>query len=74
MNAEITIRRQAFGGGLQIGLNQHSGKGRRWIIYHIISANCLKNDRLLLFESMICDYHEEMSWNVFQELFDKILN
>ncbi|XP_028139233.2 uncharacterized protein LOC114333544 [Diabrotica virgifera virgifera] len=71
----IKSKREAFIEGWSTGLKTPSGKGRRLIITHIGSDTGFLDDGLLLFESRKTggDYHEEMTSEVFEQWFKRIL-
>lgn len=74
-DTNIQSSRQAFLDGLTTGLKAPTGKGRRLIISHIGSEEGFLEDGLLIFEAkkVLADYHKEMTGEVFEEWFIKIL-
>lgn len=75
-DTNIESSRQAFLDGLTTGLKTPTGKGRRLIVSHIGSEEGFLENSLLVFEAKkgLEDYHKEMTGEVFEEWFGKILD
>ncbi|KAL4104225.1 hypothetical protein QTP88_019534 [Uroleucon formosanum] len=71
----VTSHRMAFQEGLSTGAPNPTGKGKRFIVLHIGSADGFVRGGLLCFESKknTSDYHDEMNGQTFKEWFEEIL-